>query len=172
MKKLILILTVFVSLFSGCDSDNIDPRSEGKVEFYLLKSFETEKQSFVIDEESITLENDPIIVYEDLTSYDQTEHSFTVKESAIALLNELEPSIEKNAFALVADGEIIYTGYFWPSYSSTSCDWIVIDPVLAEISGVLSVKLGYPGLTPDQSIEDRRNDPRLIKVLEGDNKLK
>ena len=80
-------------------------------------------------------------------------------------------TIHTRTFALVANQEIIYTGYFWSSFSSAICPWLTIDPLFAEISGELRVELGYPGLMEGMSIPDHRNDERILSILRHDRKL-
>jgi hypothetical protein len=51
-----------------------------------------------------------------------------------------------------------------------SVNWIVIDQVFIK-DNVLKVELGYPGTPPGNIIPDKRNDPRILAVLERDHKL-
>jgi len=69
------------------------------------------------------------------------------------------------------DNEIVYTGYFWPSLSSISCNWIVIDPVSTEINNEMKVELGYPSPAYGTDIPDKRNSNQIIDVFRRDNKL-
>jgi hypothetical protein len=76
------------------------------------------------------------------------------------------------AFAIKANDTLVYTGYFWPSYSSVSCDWVVVDPNMTGIGNTMQVSLGYPGLIQGKIIQDKRNDKRIVQILREDRKLK
>jgi hypothetical protein len=91
--------------------------------------------------------------------------------SACQKINQLENSGHRLAFAVTANDSIVYTGYFWASFSSTPCDWVVIDPLAVSSSEILPVRLGYPGLLPEYQIPDKRNAPRIIQIFKDGNKL-
>jgi len=67
---------------------------------------------------------------------------------------------------------LIYTGYFWPSYSSVSCDWVIIDPLSVYSGNKIHVILSYPGQNAGVNIPDKRNDSRIIQIFQKDHKLK
>jgi hypothetical protein len=113
-----------------------------------------------------------LIYYSDIISYDSTEYIFELSDRAISAINILDHSVHGLAFAIKANDTLIYTGYFWPSYSSASCDCIVIDPTMTSLGNMIQVSLGYPYLFPGQTIQDKRNDGRIIRILKLDNKLK
>ena len=74
-------------------------------------------------------------------------------------------------FAVVAKGALIYTAYFWPSYSSLSCQWVVADPFIVAITKSLQIKLGYPGQSEGANIPDHRNDSRITRIFASHGKL-
>ncbi len=162
------ILSVFVW---GCELDLERTDSESKVELYLLNSYSKMVDSYQIDEASVLIENSPLISYADLLSYDSLEYAFEISNKAMKAIENLEHSVHGLAFGIKADETLVYTGYFWPSYSSAICDWIVIDPIMASIDNKIIVSLGYPGLLQGMEIPDKRNDSRIIKIFESDNKL-
>ncbi len=173
MKKVVLLaisVCVTLLLFTGCTKPaNVLSPSDG-VEIYLLKSFETVGMSKKINEGSVVLNNSPLVRYSDILSYDSVEHSFKVSDRAIDAVKNIKHSVFGVAFALTVDGRVVYTGYFWPSYSSATCDWITIEPLIPELTKEFKVELGYPG--DWEGVEDRRNDERIISVLQRDKKLK
>ncbi len=173
MKKVVfLVFSVCVTLllFTGCTKPaNVLFPSDG-VEIYLLKSFETVGMSKKINEGSVVLNNSPLVRYSDILSYDKIDYSFSVSDRAVDAIKNVKHSVFGVAFALTVDGRVVYTGYFWPSYSSATCDWVTIDPFLSEYTKTLKVYLGYPG--DWDGVEDRRNDERIISVLQRDKKLK
>ena len=79
----------------------------------------------------------------------------------------MEHSIGGIAFAVTANEELVYTGYFVPSYSSASVQWIVIDPLFWHLTNRMYVNLGYPGLFEGAVIPDHRNDERILKIFAG-----
>ncbi len=105
------------------------------------------------------------------SQHDPVEYTFELSKSAINAIEGLQHSVNGLAFAITADNTIIYTGYFWPSYSSASCNWVVIDPVMINVGNKIMVKLGYPGAVQGQAIPDKRNDNRIISIFESDHKL-
>jgi len=163
------ILVFLVLNFQACDK--YSGNEEGDVELYLLESYENADQSCAIDESSAELEKHPLIAYSDFKSYNSKKHIFSITESAAKVVKELEHSVSGLPFAIVADKELIYTGYFWPSYSSASCQWIVIDPYMMFGDNELRVVLGYPGPIEGVEIPDERNHELILDIFERDGKL-
>jgi len=172
-----LLPSIIVSMFmlfgisfcgKNCDLDHI----EGEVVFYLIENFEYDGSGCAIDEASVKLYETPYIRYDQILSYDKDEHSFYVDGSIIQLMDDNTIPVAGKAFAILANDELIYKGYFWPSYSSLSCDWYIIDPVMSRINEVLKVQMGYPGEKPGIIDPDMRNDERILCIFERDGKLK
>jgi len=170
--KRILLLALCTSIcgffLTGCNKDPL--LSSNGVEIYLLKSFQTLDNSQKINEKSVVLESKPLVNYSDIIFYNTNQYFFKISDRAVDAINNVNHSVKGVAFALTAGGRIVYTGYFWPMFSSASCNWITIDPFMASVTKELRVKLGYPG--DWEGVEDRRNDERLISILKRDNKLK
>jgi hypothetical protein len=165
MAFLIIILT-------HCSQKEELPATQGKVELYLLESFETTGEHFFqIDESSVITEGNPFLAFQDLLTYHPNEYYFTISENAINKIENMDHSVHGVAFGIVVNNELIYTGYFWPSYSSMSCDWPVIDPFSLFNDNRLKVNLGYASSIPPTEIPDRRNDPRILAVFDKDGKL-
>ena len=172
MKNLLLIILIFLIAFylGFCKENEIDlPDGEG-VNFYLLEKYET-NQGCEIDENLIELSEDPIIPYVDIIAYNSIEYKFQFSEKAQKIVGQMDHSVLGVPFAIAEGKELIYTGYFWPAYSSASCDWITIDPMSIEYSGEAIMSLGYPGLLPGHSIPDKRNDARILEIFRRDGKL-
>jgi hypothetical protein len=168
-----LILTIFalITVFGlSCEKSTTIP--EGEIHIYLLSEYESFEPSSRINENNLLLEKEPLIDYRDIISYDSRDHTFKISSYAQHTFKVRGQTIYGIAFALVANREVIYTGYFWPSFFSSICDWLTIDPIHAEYSGELSVQLGYPGLIDEWDIPDRRNDPRILSILRRDQKLR
>lgn len=153
-----------------CSEDNLDPR-EGEVAFYLLQSYETTGDGVGIVPSSVITEEEPLIHYSDILSYNRNNYEFWITENASQRLLSMDSPLVGRAFGLVANDELIYTGYFWPSYSSAVCMWVVIEPSTLEIRNRMQVKLGYPYSLPDTNIPDDRNDERILSIFLYDDKL-
>ncbi len=170
LRSVIRFCIILVSgvLLTGCETYC----GNSTVELYLLDSFSTIGHSTQIDETSVVAASVPLLRYSDFISYDSDEYIFKITGSAQQKIDNLEHSTHGIAFAIMADHTLIYTGYFWPSFSSASCDWVVIDPCLSSIGNKLQVRLGYPGYNPAFPIPDKRNDERILRIFRQDHKLK
>lgn len=157
---------------SGCEKKDYDSSYYSRFGLYLVDRYSTIDNSYQIDESSVVTKKTPLILYSDFLSYDSAEYTFEVSERAIQAIKSLEHSVHGLAFAIKADNQLIYTGYFWPGYSSASCNWMIIDPMMVTIRNKIQVHAGYPGLIQGQVIPDKRNDPRIIQIFKQDNKLK
>jgi len=171
MKKLstyffIAILSVCIL---GCENDNSTPGA--KVEMYLLEAYATTNNTCQIDDTTVITKKVPLILYADLLTYDPVEYTFELSINAINAIDGLQHSVNGLAFAITVDNTIIYTGYFWPAYSSASCNWVVIDPLMINMGNKIMITLGYPGPVQGQAIPDKRNDNRIISIFESDHKL-
>ncbi len=166
------ICLILILILSTCSQKEELPATQGKVELYLLESFETTGDHFFqINEASVITEATPFLEFQDLLSYHPDEYSFTISENAINKIDNMDHSVHGVAFGIVVNNELIYTGWFWPSYSSMSCDWIVIDPLTLWNDNILKVNLGYAPSIPSIEIPDRRNDPLLLSVFRVNKKL-
>lgn len=174
MKLQILFVALFVTLnsfFIACDKNENTNLKDGGVELYLLDSYQIIGATYQIDEKTIVTKSKPLVTYSDFLSYDPKTFSFKISDAAKEEIKSLKHSVHGIAFAIKANNDMIYTGYFWPSYSSASCDWLVIDPMHLLVSNELYVQIGYPGLIQGQVIPDKRNDKRILDVFLSDDKL-
>lgn len=174
MKRQVLFIALLVTLhsvFIACDKNVVNPPKNGSVELFLLDSYQTIGSTVHIDEKTVVTKSQPLVSYADFLSYDPNTYSFKVSDTAKETIKSLQLSVHGMAFAVKANNVLIYTGYFWPGYSSVRCDWVVIDPSTLYISNELIVQMGYPGLIEGQVISDKRNDQRILDIFTGDNKL-
>ena len=171
MYKNIYTLLSFLFLFIliGCDENEI--ASGDRVEFYLIETYNTIDNTEQINEASVVLASEPLIYYEDILRYDQDEFIFEISEKAIAAIEQLNVPVNGIAFAIAVDRNLIFSGYFWPSYSSATCQWIYTDPLMIDFYEGLKINIGYPSILPGEIIPDNRNDPRMLQVLRRDGKL-
>lgn len=147
--------------------------SSFSIDFYYISEYQKIDNTFKIIDSTVVINDTKIIDYSDIISYSSKDYTFIVSDSISDRLNDFKNhSFHGVPFALTIDKKIIYTGYFWASYSSMGCDWITIDPLKISGDNKLTVRLGYPGKIQGDSIPDKRNDSRLIDILKKDKKLK
>lgn len=165
--KLSLIALLALSVFAFNSCEKYDTDIEGDIAIYTLKEYDKKAESSEILNSGLVLDDLPLISYDEITLYNSKTHTFQITESAAERVKNLYQS----AFAVVLEGEIIYTAYFWSGISSHIVDWTVTDILSLETSQNLHVQLGYPYLMDDMNIPDKRNDNRLLSVFERDGKL-
>lgn len=174
MKRQIIFFVLFVTLnfiFIACDkNENTNPKY-GSVELFLLDSYKTIGSTNQIDEKTIITKSQPLVTYSDFQSYEPSKFTFIISNTAKESIKSLKHSVNGIAFAIKGNNDLIYSGYFWPSYSSASCSWVVIDPMRLSLDNELNVRLGYPGLIEGQVIPDKRNDKRILDIFTSDDKL-
>lgn len=170
---LILFAPVIFLISDSCQKDSDVYATGHELEFYVLDSFKTVNGTDKIIDSTVILYDSALIRYDQIISYDMSNHSFTLDESAIDYLNaEGGLKYHFKAFAVTIDKQIIYTGYFWPSYASSIKQWFVIDPIQYSSKNELKVNLAYPSDSFAGSYPDLRNDKRLISLLKRDGKLR
>ncbi|MDX9883194.1 MAG: hypothetical protein RBS73_14120 [Prolixibacteraceae bacterium] len=168
-KILTFILTAITGFaFICCEKDDAD--IPGTVDLFLLESYQKGVGS-QIDETTVVTNEEPLVRYEDFISYNPEQYVFLITDRAKAAIQGLQHSSFGIAFAIKANNELIYTGYFWPSFSSGGCNWVVIDPLATGLTNTLTVELGYPGLLEGVEIPDKRNDKRILDIFKRDHKL-
>jgi len=175
MKRILLLIFlpgIFNLIFIACDDKDGDKNpGYGSVDLYLLDKYKTMDNSCQIDEATVITKNKPLVAYSDLLLYDAGNHTFRISDAARESVQNLQHSVFGIAFAIKANGVIVYTGYFWPGYSSASCNWVIIDPLSLYSGNNLRVQLGYPGPIEGQVVPDKRNDKRILDIFASDNKL-
>ena len=174
MKQQILFIALILtlpSIFIACHKNEVVNPKNGSVELFLLDSYHTIGSTVQIDEKTVVTKSHPLVSYADFLTYDPKTYTFRISDSAKEAIKSLQLSVHGLAFAIKANNVLIYTGYFWPAYSSASCDWMVIDPATLSIGNELIVQIGYPGLIEGQVIPDKRNDQRILDIFTSDNKL-
>jgi len=146
--------------------------------FHSLNCSRNDRDNDVIDPVSITYQarnnvNDQRLLedkihYDDIIGYDSSKYAFLLTQSASDKINSYFFTAGGMPFSLELSGEKIYSGLFFPSYSSnTPCGYLV-EPVIGS-NNIMIVRLDY-GLCPNQT-EDNRNDQRLIERLAEDDKI-
>ncbi len=164
-----MIVLLLLLPFTACEKCDCD--AVGEVEFYLLNAYETLDESPGIDLSTVVLQENPVLRYDDLKAYNAKEYYFKLTEEGQERIEEMDHSVAGTAFVVTANDELIYSGYFLPSYSSLGLQWIVIDPLFWNLSNRMHVNLGYPGQIEGEEIPDLRNDERILEIFRRDGNL-
>ena len=153
-----------------------------KIEFYLLKKEIARDSTNLMTNFSATiedLENEPFITNNEIISFSIINHTtdnriveshfFEVSESVTMRIKELKiPLCCGKPFALLVNGSIAYTGYFWNFYSSFGCDGICA--VAGGDTILIERKLPDYGL--EDGVLDKRQDSDLFDCLKATNRMK
>ncbi len=172
MRRLLFILFI-AFLAVSCEKYQSYRMPGSGLEFYRIRDFQKDGTGFQIIDSSVTLSDSVIIYYDEIVSYDADSYTFTVTGDCADRLNDFELNqIHGIPFAVTVNKQVIYTGYFWCSFSSAGVNWITIDPLNFTGKNQLRVSLGYPGPIYGDYIPDNRNDARILDLLRNDGKLK
>ena len=159
------------------DSGNEITRSSQKdqlvsnegVAFYLIKDFSLQSN---IDFDSITLESDPFISYDDIVAYDSVAHVFEVDLDANTFFCG-DDNLDERGFALMADSDTLYCGVLFSPIHSQIYDNVVMTLYSDESihENYLEIISAYPSAVYATD-PVKLNDNRLIDCLVADEKLK
>lgn len=137
-------------------------KSKNRFEIYLVKNPVTQA-AVEIGMKNVELQDTPIITDKDIKLYNWFNHSLEINEEVYDRIPQVHTS--GVPFVVVADGERIYLGAFWSSFSSLSTRLPVIDTVQKPFS----ISLGYPQDNKEGC--DPRSDKRIYKALNEIGKL-
>jgi hypothetical protein len=167
-----IIISLLIFILAGCEKYQSVRQQGNGLKFYLIRDFQKTGTSYKIINSTVKLSESVIIYYDEIKSYNSDTYTFTVSEDCANKLNDFENNhIHGTPFAVTVDKEIIFTGYFWCGFSSSSVDWVTIDPLNYSGKNQLRISLGYPGLFQGDYIPDNRNDHRILDILRIDGKL-
>ena len=169
LKKLLLPIMVFVLTFSGCQTAKNDDFA-----IYLLAQNSPVRELSKTDIDQLVLETEPIISSDDILSYDKTNHSIELTPAAFTRIQQIFPvpvELDGIPFVVCVGKERIYAGAFWTPRSAINYDGVVIMQSFNADKTIIQIALGYPVSEVFTGI-DPRLDPRIMKALEQDKKLK
>jgi hypothetical protein len=169
------LLTCFFFLTSACSYAQYNGKQSCKVEIYLLKTeipdttVEGLKGPFAA--KLSDLQDTAFIKDAEILSYSMANSKaagFKVTPTAGQKLNKEGISLSSGRqFALVANGQIVYTGYFWNSVSSFGCAWIT-----AYISdGFIMILKGLPPDAFTRGYDHILENKLLLDCLRSTNRL-
>ncbi len=164
----LLLLIVLGLLYSGCNKENSEAGEI--VEIYLLKEYSLVTNRCEIVTSSIVLKDSELISNDDIHSYLHAEHKMILKDDGMAKLESIH---DGTPFCMTVDREIIYSGFFKPGISSSTCfHSVTIDP-LPYLTNQISINLGYPSTPDDFPIDpDPRENSMLMETFKKQGKLK
>ncbi|WP_031525760.1 hypothetical protein [Dyadobacter crusticola] len=171
------ILLLAMQLFTKpIEKESSLSNREIAIEIYLLESdkirYSDNSMAFYPDESDLPLL--PLITNEEIVSYrkkvpssqDDTVYLLRLNKTGIEKIRKLtNVQISRGRpFAICINRKPVFGGYFWQSFSSYSCDWIVIPLDFA--SGELSILNGYPSTKFSRVDEDLRKSSVLSEAFE------
>jgi hypothetical protein len=164
MRTLIVIITAL--LIFSCKKENAAP---GKtVEIYLLKSFEIINGQCRVNPSTAIVQDTAAIGNNDIQRYSISDHTFTLN---FLTMQRVKAFRDFTPFAVTVDKQVVYYGIFKSSYSSASCDNSIIMSDNFSADNKIKMQLGYPGLLQGTTVEDQRNNPKLIATLRSQGKI-
>lgn len=166
MLKIFFILTATMFCFS-CKKDN---NQEGKtVEIFLLKTFKTIAGKCQVDPSASSLQNEPAISNDDIVAYYKNDFQFELSGTAF---NRVKDFNDFTPFAVTVDKQVVYYGILKKSISSASCDHSITMNTDFLSGNKIAMILGYPGPIEGVTIDDQRNNPKLVTTLQAQGKLR
>jgi len=166
---LFFLVIILGLVMSGCRSVK-----EDHFAIYLLGEDIPATKLAQLDIDQVPLESEPIISSEDVILYDQASHTIELTPAAYSRVQETFPmpvKVDGIPFIVCIGKERIYAGAFWTPLSSLSYDGVIILQPMDTTKTTIQIALGYP--VPNVFTgKDPRADPRIIKSLEQDKKLK
>lgn len=118
------------------------------------------------------IENKPFIVSSEIEQYDSSTLEFTLKKAAI---DRIEAITQPTTFAVTLNKQIIYTGYFWQLYLSSTCNGgIQVDSqriLSGKNNNIIKMEV-CNGDNQDLKALEQCNDKRLLQALAQAGKLK
>ena len=168
-KTPLLFIIVFTLIFSSCR-----PAQNDHFAIYLLSQDIPAAELSHTDIGQLVLESEPLLLDNDIVSYDKTSHSIELTRAAFNRIQEvftLPVKVDGVPFVVCVGAERIYTGAFWTPLSSISYDGVVIMQPFDPEKTIIQIALGYP-VPSVFTGNDPRADLRITKALEQDRKLK
>jgi hypothetical protein len=161
-----LLLTIITLLIFSCKKENAAP---GKtVEIYLLKSFQLVNGQCRINQSTAILQDTVTIGNNDIQRYSISDHTFTLN---FLTMQRVKAFRDITPFAVTVDKQVVYYGIFKSMYSSASCDNSITMNDIFSADNKIVMQLGYPGVVQYTTVEDQRNNPKLIATLRSQGKI-
>jgi hypothetical protein len=164
-----------VSVIAGlllltCQKDDCHPIGEG-FEIYLTTtplSYNFQIDYGKVGFDTIELQAEPILRYDDLIKYDTLAHKLTLGISHDALKIG-DAGVYGRMFVVTVDREPVYCGFKWPVISSVGSNWIFIEEPYEELDGLVDNEIVISSRSTIRP--DPRLDRRIIDRLRMDGKI-
>jgi hypothetical protein len=166
MRPILYFLTIAIICLS-CKKENA--KGGDTVEVYLFKRSQLVTGKCQIDPLLSVLQDTAIIKNQDILEYSQSNYQFKLTDLAI---QKVKTFPDFTSFAVTVDRKVIYYGFFKPSISSSSCDHSITMDLDRTSGNKIDLRLGYPSLMQGVTIDDERNNSKLIATLRNQGKLK
>jgi hypothetical protein len=111
-----------------------------------------------------------LVSYNEIVGYDTNLCAFLIEGNAANRINGYFFVAGGLPFMVKVNGKEIYSGLFFPSYSSNTPCGFLVEPVIGS-NNTMYVRLDYGLCISEGQLVDNRNDQRLIAVLANDNKI-
>jgi hypothetical protein len=168
-QKHMRLSLLIVGLMIFCLSCKKENQGGETVEIYQLKTFQTVSGKCQVDPSVSVLQDTPTIKNRDILMYDQGSYEYTLTDTAIQKIRNI---YNGTPFAVTVDKQLIYYGIFKPAISSSSCDESITMDIAWSANNKIYMRLGYPGTTQGISIDDQRNNAKLLATLKKQGKLR
>jgi hypothetical protein len=124
------------------------------------------------DVDTVTLSDTPLIAYDEILTYDTAGHVLTLTMPRDSVLVP-GMSVYGSAFVVTLDGDRLYGGFFWMSFSSIPCYVPIIlldtlfNPLLPN-----QIRIARNYADPDTTSPDPRHNAALFARLAADGKAR
>ena len=165
MRTALLMISI-IAFCSSCKKEN--GKAGENVEIYLLQTYQPIAGKCQVDPSRSSLDDGATITNADILQYSRATYQFKLSENAIQKVRAFH---DYTPFAVTVDKDVIYFGIFKHGYSSSSCSQSITMQVDWGAENKIYMGLGYPGLTQGITVDDQRNNSKLISSLEKQGKL-
>lgn len=172
MKKIFFFLIILAGLvLASCQQGG---KEYDDFAIYLLAEDISGTELSQLDINQLRLQDKPVVSNDDVVSYDRATHTIELTSEAYVRVQQIFPMpvrVDGIPFVVCVGKERIYFGVFMTPASSISYDGIVIGQPLKTNQTTTQIALGYPGQDVFTG-NDPRADPRIMRTLEQQSKLK
>ena len=169
MKTSLAICMVFSLIIAGCTKNATVPQ-ESHYDFAIfllandtLSTLDVKNTSL----DALMLASQPLITTGDVVTYNWSAHELTLTAQGYANYASVRQKIRSTfglPFIVIAAGEKIYLGTFYPLESS----YMHMDLPSVALDSFKGIRICR---APDSTVTDRRNDPRIYNALLKANKI-
>lgn len=180
MKSHLTILLSIGLLILSCECNKDDVQPGTGFEIYRVDTtyhHDRNTDYSTLDLDTFTLENTPILRYEDLIKYDTGSQKLTIGISHDSLKIPWSSNYYQNfgsMFMVTLDEEPIYCGWFVSRHWSIPCNWVHIEEPYYEFDSLedneVVISFRYES-ERWQKKPDPRLDPRIVERLKADGKI-